>query len=178
MKYVNKNGNDIIYYDDDNYLSLENSSSGMQAALPMYLTLKYFSSSYSHIIIEEPELNLFPKTQIEAIKYIIQTTTKNDSYIMTHSPYVLSILNVLLFAYKASHTNDILKEKISDIIPEQQQINPDEFSAYLIENGKSKNIKGEFTGMIEENVIDDIGDMISDEFSELMEIYRELKNDK
>ncbi len=178
MKYVNKNGNDIIYYDDDNYLSLGNSSSGMQTALPMYLALKYFSSSYSHIIIEEPELNLFPKTQIETIKYIIETTTKNDSHIMTHSPYVLSILNTLIFAFKASNTNNILKDKISTIIPKDQQINPDEFSAYLIENGISKSIKGKSTGMIQENVIDDIGGKIDDEFSELMEIYSEFKSDK
>jgi len=178
MKYMNKNGSDVIYYDECNYLSLENSSSGMQTALPMYLTLKYFSSSYSHIIIEEPELNLFPKSQIEAIKYIIETTTQNDSYIMTHSPYVLSILNTLLFAYKASSTNDILKEKISTIVPKEQQINPDEFSAYLIENGVSKSIKGKSTGMIQENVIDDIGGMLDDEFNELMEIYREFKSDK
>jgi len=177
MKYVNKNGNDVIYYDDDNYLSLENSSSGMQTALPMYLTLKYFSSSYSHIIIEEPELNLFPKTQIETIKYIIETTTKNDSHIMTHSPYVLSILNTLIFAYKASNTNNILKDKISIIIPKAQQINPDEFSAYLIENGISKSIKGKSTGMIQENAIDDIGGIIDDNFNELMDIYREFKND-
>ncbi|MDF1874882.1 AAA family ATPase [Sulfurimonas sp. SAG-AH-194-I05] len=178
MKYVNKNGNDVIYYDNDNYLPLESSSSGMQSALPMYLTLQYFSSSYSHIIIEEPELNLFPKTQIEAIKYIIQTTTKNDTYIMTHSPYILSILNILLFAYKASNTNDILNDKISIIIPKEQQINPDEFSAYLIENGISITIKGKSTGMIQENVIDNIGDIITDSFEELMEIYREYKHEK
>ncbi|WP_294963595.1 AAA family ATPase [Sulfurimonas sp.] len=178
MKYINKNGNDLIYYDDDNYLSLENSSSGMQTALPMYLTLKYFSSSYRHIIIEEPELNLFPKTQIEAIKYIIETTTKNDSYIMTHSPYILSILNTLLFAYKASNTNDILRDKISKIIPKEQQINPDNFSAYLIKDGVSENIKGASTGMIQENSIDEIGGMLDDDFSELMEIYSEFKSDK
>ena len=178
MKYVNKNGNDLIYYNDKNYLSLENSSSGMQTALPMYLTLKYFSSSYSHIIIEEPELNLFPKTQIEAVKYIIENTTKNDSYIMTHSPYVLSILNTLLFAHKASSTNDILNDKISKVIPREQQINPNEFCAYLIENGVSKSIKGKSTGMIQENVIDDIGGMIDEEFSKLMDIYSEFKSDK
>ncbi|MDF1883320.1 AAA family ATPase [Sulfurimonas sp. SAG-AH-194-C21] len=177
MKYVNKNGNDVIYYDEHNYLSLEHSSSGMQTALPMYLTLKYFSLSYSHIIIEEPELNLFPKTQIEAIKYIIQTTTQNDTYIMTHSPYVLSILNVLIFAYKASNTNNVLKEKISAIIPQVQQINPDEFSAYLIRNGISNSIKGKSTGMIQENIIDDIGGVLDDNFNELMDIYSEFKSD-
>lgn len=177
MKYISKSGQDRIYYNEDNYLPLEHSSSGIQSALPMYLTLKYFSSSYSHIIIEEPELNLFPKAQMDTIKYIIKTTNNNDTYIMTHSPYVLSTLNILLFAYKASNTNEKLKEKIEEIIPSSQQINPDEFSAYLIEKGVSKNIKGKNTGLIKANVIDEVGDIVDDEFNKLMELYREYKND-
>jgi len=150
MKYISKNGQDRIYYDETNYLPLENSSSGIQTALPLYLTLKYFNEKkYHSIIIEEPEQNLYPK-----------------------SPYVLSILNVLIFAYKASNNNDILKEKISTIIPESQH------SAYIIENGISKSIKGESTGMIQENSIDEIGGVLDDNFNELMDIYSEYKSDK
>ncbi len=176
MKYSNKSGSDIIYYDNENYLPLENSSSGIQSALPMYLTLKYFSSSYSHIIIEEPEQNLYPKAQVETIKYIIETTNNNDTHIMTHSPYVLSALNILLFAYKASNTNDKLKEEIGKIIPLSQQINPDKFSAYFIKDGKSESIKSK-RGLISENAIDEASDSIDDEFNKLMALYREYKND-
>ena len=176
MKYISKSGQDRIYYDDKNYLPLEHSSSGIQSALPMYLVLKYLSSSYSHIIIEEPEQNLYPKAQMDTIKYIIQTTNNNDTHIMTHSPYVLSTLNILLFAYKASNTNKKLKKEINKIIPESQHINPDEFSAYFIKDGKSKNIKSQ-RGLISENSIDDSSDLLDDEFSELMDIYSEYKND-
>ena len=109
---------------------------------------------------------------------MIENRQDSSLSIMTHSPYILSILNVLLFAYKASNTNDVLKDKISAIIPKEQQINPDEFCAYLIEKGISKSIKGDSTGMIKENVIDEIGGKLDDEFNELMEIYREFKNDK
>ncbi|PHQ56255.1 MAG: hypothetical protein COA30_04840 [Sulfurimonas sp.] len=178
MKYKNENSQDKIYYEDGNSLALENSSSGIQSALPLYLTLKYFATKHKNIIIEEPELNLYPKSQIDTVKYIIENREESSLSIMTHSPYILSVLNVLIFAYKASNTNEILKDKISTIIPEKQQINPDEFSAYLIEDGVSKSIKGESTGMIKENVIDDIGLMIDDEFAGLMEIYREYKSDK
>lgn len=178
MKYKNENSQDRIYYEDDNFLALENSSSGIQSALPLYLTLKYFVTKHKDIIIEEPELNLYPKSQIDTIKYMIENRQNSSLYIMTHSPYILSILNVLLFAYKAANTNEVLKEKICAIIPENQQINPDEFCAYLIENGISKSIKGESTGMIQENVIDDIGGMLDDEFGKLMEIYSEFKSDK
>ena len=178
IQYKNENSQDRVYYEDGNSLTLENSSSGIQSALPLYLTLKYFASKHSNILIEEPELNLYPKSQIETVKFMIENRKESRLYIMTHSPYILSILNVLIFAYKASNTNDILKEKISTIIPQMQQINPDEFSAYLIEDGVAKSIKGESTGMIQENVIDDIGDTLDDDFNELMEIYRKFKNDK
>ena len=175
MKYKLQNGQDYIYYNENEFLPLEHSSSGIQSALPMYLVLKYLSSSYSHIIIEEPEQNLYPKAQMDTIKYIIQTTNNNDTHIMTHSPYVLSTLNILLFAYKASNTNSILKDKISKVIPLAQQINPDEFSAYSIKDGKSISIKSQ-RGLISENSIDDISDILDDKFSKLMDIYSEYKN--
>ncbi len=181
MKYKNINSQDRIYYGsykDDEFLTLDNSSSGIQSALPLYLTLKYFASKHKNIIIEEPELNLYPKSQIDTVKFMIENRGESSLSIMTHSPYILSILNVLIFAYKASNTNDILNDKISTMIPKEQQIDPDAFSAYLIENGISKSIKGKSTGMIESNVIDEIGDILDDDFSELMDIYREFKNDK
>ena len=181
MKYKNENAQDRIYYgdyQDDNFLALENSSSGIQSALPLYLTLKSFASKHKSIIIEEPELNLYPQSQIDTIKFMIENRGQSSLSIMTHSPYILSALNLLIFAHKASSNNSILKEKISTIIPQIQHINPDEFSAYLIENGTSKSIKGESTGMIQENAIDEISDILDDEFSELMDIYSEFKGDE
>ena len=174
MKFKSQNADDRIYYNEDEFLPLEYSSSGIQTALPLYLTLKYFNKKHNNIIIEEPEQNLYPKAQMDTTKYIIENSSEN-LYLMTHSPYVLSTLNILLFAYKASNTNDILKEKISKIIPESQQINPDEFSAYFIKDGKSENIKSK-RGLISENSIDESSDIIDDEFNELMSIYREYKS--
>ena len=175
MQYKNENSQDRVYYEDGNYLTLSNSSSGIQSALPLYLTLKYFASKHSYIMVEEPEQNLYPKSQIETVKFMVENRGESSLSIMTHSPYILSILNVLIFAHKASNTNDTLKEKISAIIPQAQQIDPDKFSAYLIEDGISKNIKGESTGMIQENTIDNIGDRLDDEFNELLDIYSEFE---
>jgi len=177
MKFISKNGQDRIYYNEDEFLPLEESSSGMQTALPLYLTLRYFSYKHHHIIIEEPEQNLYPRNQIETIKYIVENSHQN-LYLMTHSPYVLSVLNILLFAYKISDTNDILKEKITALIPSSQHINPVEFSGYLIKNGKSIDIKSKTTGMINQNVIDDISDDIDDIFNDMMQLYRAFKNDQ
>ncbi len=174
MRFESKNGQDKIYYDKDNFLPLEQSSSGIQSALPLYLTVKYFNNKHKNIIIEEPELNLFPKAQADTTKFIVENS-ENNLYLMTHSPYILSTLNSLLFAYKASNKNDVLKKKIENIIPESQHINPDEFSAYLLEDGKSVDIVSK-RGLIRADAINDCSDDIDDEFNELMELYREFKD--
>lgn len=177
VKYIN-NGKDLIYYNEENYLDLEHSSSGIQSALPLYLTIKYFAQKHKSIIIEEPEQNLFPKAQSETIKYIVeQVSDKNSLFLMTHSPYVLSTLNILMMAHKAGNLNEVSKSKVTELYNEKQWINPDEFSAYYLENGVARDIKGR-TGLISDNEIDESSDNIQGAFEELLAIYREHKNVK
>jgi len=178
MKYKFENDKECIYYNDKDYLLLEHSSSGIQSALPLYLTVKYFAKKHESIIIEEPEQNLFPKAQLETIKYIIeQISDDNSLFLMTHSPYMLSTLNILMMAYKTANLNKIAKIKVVEFIDEKQWINPKEFSAYYLENGVARDIKGK-TGLISDNEIDEISDDIQCEFEELLSIFREHKNDK
>jgi len=177
VKYVNGDGLDRhnVYFNDKDYLPLEFSSSGIQSALPLYLTVKYFADRHSSIIIEEPEQNLFPKAQAETIKYIVeQVSGKNNLFLMTHSPYVLSTLNNLIFAYKVAQISEKTKEQVKDFIKEEQWINPNEFSAYYLEDGIAKNIVSK-RGLISDNEIDNISDEMGGEFDTLMEIYREFK---
>ncbi len=177
VKYVNGDGLDRhkVYFNDKEYLPLEFSSSGIQSALPLYLTIKYFANRHHSIIIEEPEQNLFPKAQSETIKYIIeQVSDDNSLFMMTHSPYVLSTLNNLIMAYKVAQMSNETKEQVKELIKEEQWINPSEFSAYYLENGIAKNIVSK-RGLISDNEIDDISEEMGDEFDTLMEIYREFK---
>jgi len=174
MKYVN-NGKDLIYYSEDEYLDLEHSSSGVQSALPLYMSVKYFANKHKSIIIEEPEQNLFPKAQSDTIRYIIeQTSTDNKLFIMTHSPYVLSTLNILLYAHKIGSLNDDAKSKVTKLVSENKWIDPNDFSAYYLENGVARDIKSE-RGLISENEIDDISEEIAGEFDELLNLYRKQK---
>ena len=180
VKYVNGDGLDRhnVYFNDKDYLPLEFSSSGIQSALPLYLTVKYFADRHSSIIIEEPEQNLFPKAQAETIKYIVeQVSSENNLFLMTHSPYVLSTLNMLMMAYKAGKLGEEVKTEVNQLINEKQWIDPNDFSAYYLENGVARDIKGR-TGLISDNEIDDISDDMTYIFEELLTIYREHKNDK
>lgn len=50
-------------------------------------------------IIEEPEQNLYPQTQVDVLKNIITCCNRNkqnSAVVTTHSPYVINYLNVLL----------------------------------------------------------------------------------
>jgi len=177
VKYVNGDGLDRhkVYFNEEDYLPLELSSSGIQSALPLYLTVKYFANRHSSIIIEEPEQNLFPKAQTETIKYIVeQVSDDNSLFMMTHSPYVLSTLNTLIFSYKVAQMSDKTKEKVKELIKEEYWINPDNFSAYYLEKGVARSIKSS-RGLISDNEIDDISEDMAGEFDSLMEIYREFK---
>jgi len=176
VKYKFKNEQECIYYNDNDYLLLEQSSSGIQSVLPLYLTVKYFSSKHESIIIEEPEQNLFPKAQSETIKYIVeQIADENRLFMMTHSPYILSTLNNLIYAYIVAELGEEEKKKVKEIINEKQWINPKSFSAYYIEDGKARSIVSDI-GLISDNVIDDISEEMGEEFDELLEIYRVSKN--
>lgn len=177
VKYEYKNEKEHIFYNDKNALFLEYSSSGIQSALPLFLTLKYFAKRFSSIVIEEPELSLFPEAQSETLKYIIAEGLENNLFIMTHSPYNLSILNNLLFAYKISLLDEKLISKINKIINVKYWINPEHFVAYYIHDGKARSIMSK-RGLISDNEIDDISEDISGQFDELLEIYRDHKNDK
>jgi len=175
VEYKFQSDQERIYYNDKDYLLLEQSSSGIQSALPLYLTVKYFAQKHRSVIIEEPEQNLFPKAQTDTIKYIIeQVSNENNLFLMTHSPYVLSTINNLIFAYKVAQMSEKTKEQVKEFIKKEQWINPDNFSAYYLKDGIARNIVSK-RGLISDNEIDDISDEMGDEFDTLMEIYREFK---
>lgn len=66
------------------------------------LTEIFESLSQPHsisFILEEPEQNLYPQTQVDVLKNIITCCNRNNqnsAVVTTHSPYVINYLNVLL----------------------------------------------------------------------------------
>ncbi|HHH53225.1 MAG TPA: ATP-binding cassette domain-containing protein [Bacteroidetes bacterium] len=169
VKYVNGDSLDRhkIYFNDENYLPLEFSSSGIQSALPLYLTVKYFAKRYSSIVIEELEQNLFPKAQKETVEYIVgETNHNNQLFIMTHSPYILTSLNNLILAYDVKTQKGI--EAIRGLVEESQCVNFDDVSAYSIVDGKAIDIMDREDRLIGINSIDIISDEINRVFDSLL----------
>jgi len=137
-------------------------------------------------VIEEPETNLFPDTQVKLIELLeskrkLKVTDLNHgtfNFYTTHSPYILSALNNLLYAYKIGSDLDINQQnRISKLIPKESWINSNDFSAYEIKNGRAKSIFRRRIGLVDENIIDSVSDKIMDEFRNLALIKTKLEND-
>ncbi|MFN3850975.1 MAG: AAA family ATPase [Spirosomataceae bacterium] len=175
IRYKYENGIDKVILDNNKEIKLSASASGFQSIIPLKLVIENnFKNDLTNFIIEEPELNLFPVTQKHLIQYLVDRCTQNKNQLMmtTHSPYVLSSLNLLVFAYQTAQKHPERIEEIKAIVPQESWINPDEFAAYYVDEGTVRSIISPKTGLIAENELDGVSDMIGDEFDALMDIYR------
>lgn len=163
------------------FSKLKNGANGYQSTIPVVLAVKHyteFERKSKTFIIEEPELNLFPKAQKKLMEFFVENINNNGhSFLLpTHSPYFLSAINDLLLAYKKGQKNQIEVEKV---IKKEFWLNPKDLSVYELKDGKHFNIFDIFdkkTGLILEdlliadNIIDEVSDEMNDEFDELLSI--------
>jgi len=177
FEYKFENGEDKIVSGGQQIL-LNQASSGMQSLIPLLLVFDFFLNEESYkliksILIEEPELNLFPKRQKALMDYIVRGINKSDDNIVvtTHSPYILSVLDTLILAKNTFNEHPDLKEEINAIVPESNWIDYNDISVYEVRNdGKVYSIKNEEFKSIDTNAIDGASDIISEEFDKLTEL--------
>lgn len=138
-----------------------------------YANLRLFYQS-AQLFIEEPEQNLFPESQKLVIMSIVRSLKKamgNGSrqslaLLTTHSPYIMSVMNVLLAA--AMVTEKGLKQDVIDadcILPSSS------ISGYFIdEKGIFQNILDVEVPMLSGNDLDGVSDWVDNSISKLNEI--------
>lgn len=107
IKFRQDNGIDKIVLNDGTTISVNESSSAIQSNLSLCTIIDWQSeirdeNTHTTFLIEEPELNLFPATQQKLMQYLVNNTIlyKNHLLLTTHSPYVLTSLNNLMYAYR------------------------------------------------------------------------------
>lgn len=173
IKYKNVNGRGYIKSSKHDFINLADSASGFQSMIPIVLLIKYYSEirkKSKTFIIEEPELNLFPETQAELIKYLVSNVIKFNNQILltTHSPYILTSLNNLLYAYTVGQTHF---EEANKIIDNKYWLNPDDISVYMmLTDGGCEDILDHEEGMIKAEKIDGITNTLNNQFSELLNL--------
>jgi predicted ATP-dependent endonuclease of OLD family len=166
---------------DKDFIGLSSAASGYQAALPFILAIKYYYEYRNRkktFIIEEPEQNLFPTTQYEMVKFFAEYLKYHNAFLLTtHSPYILTSLNNLMYAYQIGKEH---KEEVKEIIEEKYWVNPDNVSAYILRyNEKEKGIVQEKIidndGLIKTRKIDEISSFLNEQFDKLMNIELGIK---
>jgi predicted ATPase len=173
IKYKNVNGQGFIKNKNQSeFSSLYNGASGYQSTIPVVLAIKYYTEirrKSKTFIIEEPELNLFPKAQKKLMEFFVENINNNGhSFLLpTHSPYFLSAINDLLMAYKKAQKN---KSEVEKIIKKESWLNPNDLSVYQLKDGFAYDIFDKELNLIGENIIDEASDEMNEEFEELLDI--------
>lgn len=150
-----------------------------KAVESMYSTFPriYHRANRPYIIIEEPELNCFPITQKKLMEHFISKIKFEikegfDYYcgllITTHSPYILTSLNNMMYAYQVGQKEPV---EVNEIINKKYWINPDDVSAYmLLADGTCEDILDREEGLIKAEKIDGVTNILNEQFNSLLNL--------
>ena len=133
------NGMDTIKLDQNSVeIPFSQASSGMLSAIPMWSVIYNSLNAYKRsIIIEEPELNLFPSLQVALIMKMMElfNQSKNSLVVTTHSPYILSVFDNLIYAKDVyDRVDETNKKKVASIVNVDAMIAYDDVAAYSFDD--------------------------------------------
>lgn len=133
----------------------------------------------AQLFIEEPEQNLYPESQRLVIMSIVRSlnqalvngSEQSMAVITSHSPYVLSVVNVLLAAARVAHEG-----LDQDVIDKACVLPASSISGYYIdEKGCFQNILDAEVPMLSGNDLDGVSDWVEESISKLNEkLYPEI----
>jgi predicted ATP-dependent endonuclease of OLD family len=192
------NGVDSVILNDGVVIQMSDASTGLQGTIPLLVVFDDIVEDISSegpipakhtqnlLVIEEPELNLFPFTQKKLVEYLvlhnfrkhekqvmselkldIYRNVKNKLLITTHSPYILTAFNNLIYAYSVGRSNF---EAVSEIITSKCWIDPSGVAAFLLNNGKAEDIFDREENLIKAHKIDEVSTLLNNEFDRLLNI--------
>lgn len=135
--------------------------------------------THTQFIIEEPEQNLFPKTQEQFLYVLLSIINHGHPHrlvLTTHSPYILYALNNCLLAYLVQGNMNEKEKTERDIM--KYAVDPQLVSVWQIENGYLRNEDGienstiqDEDGLIRKNYFNNIMKDVMGKFNELLNYY-------
>jgi AAA15 family ATPase/GTPase len=176
--YLFEEGKDKLYYDNDKFLSLNHASSGQQESIwILYLILYYLiEDKKCFIIIEEPEAHLFPTAQNEIIKIISLLVNRNDNQciVTTHSPYILSSLNNLLYGFYLANEHGQL-DYVEKMFSRDILVNPDNLNALFITKECVVSIYDNESKLLSGSLLDEVSEINNGYYNRLFTKEMEIK---
>jgi predicted ATP-dependent endonuclease of OLD family len=177
-------GEKIVFNKEtEEYVKLSNTSSGQQESIRILqdIFLNILDNTKVLRILEEPEAHLFPIAQkqlIELLALMVNHNDDNQLIITTHSPYVLTVFNNLLFANRVVEKNPSTQSEVAQIIPQDSWLSAKDFSAYSLGNqsvSEDSNycepIFNQEKGTIQQNYLDTVSEILGGDFQALYSIH-------
>ena len=139
-----------------------------------------YANRYNQLIniVEEPELNLFPRSQMEVLFSLISNNASAEENMLvftTHSPYSLAIINTMIMGAKAyANATEEQRGQTEAILPVKYQINENEIAAYRLSSSDEcycQPVINEKTGLVSKNELDSASDEIMRVFNSLYQYY-------
>jgi hypothetical protein len=107
--------------------------------------LKRFRPSHYVNVVEEPEQNLFPDSQVKMVQSLLGYQNRkelNQLIITTHSPYVLSAVTLAVACSMAFQRNETVQEELGRIVARDAWLKPEKLTVYEIDgNGIIKKLE-------------------------------------
>lgn len=171
--YTSEADEERIYFDEQHWVKLMYGSSGQQEALwiLMLAFVTILENRKSFIVIEEPEAHLFPEAQKEIVKLIalLVNVTGSKVILTTHSPYILTSANILLYSGKVEGRRIQGKDWI---VEKSFRLSYEKFKAYSVQGSGRKTINSlmdDESHMIDTEYIDSVSEIINEELEALIE---------
>lgn len=168
---VERDSERIQLPNSDKYVKLSFASSGQQEVVWMLLQLfsLMLNRQATYLLIEEPEVHLFPKAQNEIVELLclFANLGGNQVTLTTHSPYILSALNNFIYAGKLGRTKP---NEVRNIMLANTWMLPDRVSAYFLEHGQLRSIMDEELELIKVEEIDRASFDINAQFDRLFQL--------
>ena len=152
-------------------------SSGQQEVLWILLLVFVIilEQKKAFLVVEEPEAHLFPKAQRNIINLIALLVNSTGSKVLltTHSPYILTSSNVLLYSGKVEGKR---KSSIDSVIPKVFRLSYEKTAAYIVgtEGRTVVSLMDEETHMIDADYIDSVSEITNEELERLLELENNL----
>ena len=179
--YQNEKGMESILVDENTTVSLGNASSGQQESIRIIQDLIYILCTKINTtrFIEEPEAHIYPEAQKLLIELLVLVANHchTQMIVTTHSPYVLSTFNNMLYYSKVLKTHPskradlerhFLSETLNTANDEFLGINADNFEAYSLDTSREvycQSIKDDKTKLIGDNFFDAETENLNEDFA-------------
>ena len=159
-------------------IDLYNASSSIKQLTPLLLYLRYRAAENQLLIIDEPEMNLHPESQVRLLEILAILVNAGVKVLLTtHSPYLMSHLNNLTL--NDNHSHAIKKKQAGSLYLKDPRafLTMEQVSAYEMRDNQLKSLKDDDFG-IRYDTLSDVSVDVQQKYFEIYEKGKPAKRGK